>query len=752
MKFLLAAVMALFLMSSCSKTITIADRGASSYRIIVAPNSDSLTLQAATILQSYLAQISGAVLPIDSPEQASKDSHIITIGMCPSLDTTSLDIKSLGSDGFEIRTLPTSEVNIIANTPRGSLNGVYTLLETYFGCRKYSAKVEVVPSLATLNLAKGIIDRQVPVITMRDTHYRGTNDQAYVDWHKLSHDAQGGKPNWGLWCHSFETLVPPSQYWKSHPEYYSLVGGKRATTQLCLSNPAVLEIACENLAKLMAKKPEANCWSVSSNDNFGYCQCAECAAIDSIEGNPTGSVIRFVNAVAERFPDKTISTLAYQYSRAAPKVTRPLPNVNIMFCNIECNRSQTIASDSSSESFRNDMEQWAKLTDNILVWDYVIQFKNLVSPFPNLHILQPNIQYFVDNNVVAMFEQGNREVGGEFADLRAYLISKLLWNPNLNVDSLMTDFTNGYYGPAGHYVLEYIHTITSNLITSGKDLRIFGGPCDAIDSYLSPEKMASYQAIFERAEAAVANQPEYLYRTQVARQPLYYAELEQAKLDPYGTTGIYFKDADGKWSANPAFTEKLTRFIDLCKKEGVTRLSEWHTTPDEYFTMMNNMTVVRQDGNLSFEKSYTLNPAPAERYSHSADKVLTNGIHGSNDYTIQWLGWDVPSFEVIIDLDSTQSFKKISASYLQALADWIIFPLGATFMTSDDGQKFTTVGSDKVTEIARTPTVGSRSFSTSGNFSGRYIKVVTQGVGTCPPWHLGAGGKAWCFIDEIVVE
>lgn len=103
--------------------------------------------------------------------------------------------------------------------------------------------------------------------------------------------------------------------------------------------------------------------------------------------------------------------MAYQYTRAAPRVTRPRENVNIMFCNIECNRSRPIATDSTSASFRRDMEQWAELTDNILVWDYVIQFKNLVSPFPNFHTLQPNIQYFVDNHVVAMFEQGNREVG-----------------------------------------------------------------------------------------------------------------------------------------------------------------------------------------------------------------------------------------------------------------------------------------------------------------------------------------------------
>ena len=152
--------------------------------------------------------------------------------------------------------------------------------------------------------------------------------------------------------------------------------------------------------------PKAKYWSVSSNDNFGYCQCPACAAIDSLEGSPTGSVIRFVNQVAERFPDKIISTLAYQYSRAAPKVTKPRENVNIMFCNIECNRSQPIATDPSSASFRRDMEDWAALTDNILVWDYVIQFKKYaVSPADLLQFntalnVAGDYQYYLSDDIL----------------------------------------------------------------------------------------------------------------------------------------------------------------------------------------------------------------------------------------------------------------------------------------------------------------------------------------------------------------
>lgn len=750
MKFLLALLGAALMLSSCSHTLTLADQGRSDYRIVVAADADSLTRLAAERFQAYFGQISGAELPLITDAESAA-THEIVFGPTNRMPGDTLETESLGADGFVIRTHGPA-LHVTGNTSRGTLNGMYTLLENYFGCRKYSAEVEVIPQPDKVTVPERIYDRQVPVIVFRDTYYRGVHDPGYIDWHKLSLDSTGGKPDWGFWCHSFEALLPPDKYFETHPEYFALVGGKRATTQPCLSNPAVLEIVCENLAEAMAAKPEARYWSVSSNDNFGYCRCPLCTEADSIEGSPTGSVIRFVNKVAERFPDKVISTLAYQYSRAAPKVTKPRKNVNIMFCNIECNRSRPIATDSTSASFRRDMEEWAALTDNILVWDYVIQFKNLVSPFPNFHTLQPNIQYFVDNHVVAMFEQGNREAGGEFAELRAYLVSKLMWNPAADADSLMNDFLNGYYGPAGVYIREYIDRITDNLIRSGKPLSIFGAPTDGADSYLSPENLAVYEECFDRAEAAVAGDTVLSKRVRIARQPLRYAELEQTKLDPYGPHGIYVKATDGTWETNPEYTKKLEDFVALCKEEGVTRLSEWHTTPDEYLDMMRRISIVRQEGNLSFGKPVTLAPAPHPNYNRDADKILTNGIRGSNDYKIQWLGWDVPRFEAVVDLGSEQDIQKVTATYLQALTDWIFFPKQVTFYVSSDGENYTQTGMEAQPEVNRAVAVGTRDYSSAIGRKGRYVKVVTDGVATCPPWHLGAGGKAFAFLDEILVE
>lgn len=98
-----------------------------------------------------------------------------------------------------------------------------------------------------------------------------------------------------------------------------------------------------------------------------------------------------------------------------------------------------IATSNIHATFRKDLVDWGKICNEILVWDYVIQFQNLVSPFPNFSTMQDNINFYIANNVSAVFV---KEIGkrGEFAELRGYLLAKLLWNPQCDMKQEMDDF------------------------------------------------------------------------------------------------------------------------------------------------------------------------------------------------------------------------------------------------------------------------------------------------------------------------
>ena len=456
----------------------------------------------------------------------------------------------------------------------------------------------------------------MPAFTYREDFYLDAVDPEYADWHKLdSHGEHGyNTSEWGSWVHTFHALLSPEEYGETHPEYFSFYDGKRHAgmvaswdgkseqpeAQLCLTNPDVLEIVCQNLQAQIDRNPDALYWSVSQNDNVHYCQCPSCKELDEKYAAFTpgskmygthvnslyspigmGSLMTFINQVAARFPDKIISTLAYQYTRVPPKDIIPAKNVNIMLCNIESSRNTTI--EQGDTSFSRDLEGWGKLTDNIIVWDYVIQFPHLFSPFPNLLTLQPNLQFFHKNRVSAMFEQGNREIGGEFAELRSYMIAKLLWNPEVNIDQVMDDFLTGYYGNAAKEIKKYIELLhENNMAKSGVKLSIFGNPVQQKESFLSDSLITIYNQLFDRAEKAVAGSPEQLHRVKSARLPVYYAMLEIAKDEKTGKRGAFITDKNNQLKPNPEIVKMLYQFVYQCIRTNVTRVSEWHTPPKEY--------------------------------------------------------------------------------------------------------------------------------------------------------------------------
>ncbi|MEO6686702.1 MAG: DUF4838 domain-containing protein, partial [Dyadobacter sp.] len=403
-KFFLPVISAFCLLifqSIKAQQFTLVKGGISKNRIIIPEKATVTEIQAAKVLQDYVQRISGAALPIEWDNTPQQDGEVL-IGNVNRPELKEVPKEKLGKDGLFIKNSSGTLV-ITGGTDKGILYGVYTFLEKYLGCRKYSSTVTFVPKKKTIVLSS-INDLELPAFSYRETFYRDAVDPEYQLWHKLDSHVGPGKSEWGYWVHTFDALLSPKEYGVSHPEYFSFYDGKRHAgtvpswdgggeqpeAQLCLSNPGVLEIVCKNLQAAIDKNPEAIYWSVSQNDNVNYCRCPECSALDakyaafspeekmySTHGGSKypalgmGSILTFVNKVAARFPDKIISTLAYQYSRVPPKDILPAKNVNIMLCSIESSRNTTM--EKGDTSFSSDLKGWGRLTNNIIVWDYVIR-------------------------------------------------------------------------------------------------------------------------------------------------------------------------------------------------------------------------------------------------------------------------------------------------------------------------------------------------------------------------------------------
>ncbi len=725
-------------------TLKIVENGSSVYVIVVPAKATVIEQQAAELLQEYLKKISGCILNIVK-DQTGPVKTEISIGFTnrvPSDVTADME-----PDEFRVITAG-EKLLILGGNHKGVYYGVVDVLEKKLGCRIFAPEVEYVPHYETI-LLEPLNYSDKPVNKLRIVHGKFNSNKAYKEWMRLDNIDEVFAD--GYYVHTFNKLVPWETYFSSHPEYFAYMNGKRIIDQLCMSNPEVLKLVTDKIAVEMAHQPDKKTWSVSQNDNFSYCQCDKCKAIIEEEGAPSGPLLRFVNEVAARFPDNTISTLAYQFSRAAPKITKPADNVQIMLCTIELNRSKSIESDPSSQSFVKDISDWGKLTHNIYLWDYTVDFANTVTPFPNLHVLQPNIQFLTRNGAYEHFQQTNTMKGNEMAELKSYMLARLLWNPDVNIDSVKTVFLDGYYAEAAPYIRQYIDRLESELVKSGEWLDIYGTHVHHENSFLSVENIAFYNHLFDQAEAAVSDRPQVLQRVKVSRLPVEFATMEIGKNDMFGPRGWY-SEMEGKFILKPEMEAILNDFNSTSKDNGVKYLNESGLTVESYYKATLRFIDVQVDNNLAFRKKATASPLPGPKYSHGDMAVITNGVQGADNFKVHWLGWEGEDFQVTLDLGDHLSFKSISVSSLWDPKSWILHPVRVSCMVSADGITWDNAGTSEVTGSQKNEEV-TRDYIFNGDFKNqRYIHFNITGTKKLPAWHPSAGGLSWVFLDEIVVK
>lgn len=382
-----------------------------------------------------------------------------------------IDVKGLDlhGDAFHLRVVGDALFLFSAND-RGILYAAYELLRR-LGVRWYTPVIERVPDLQEARLPIPT-ETVCPAFEYRDTIGRDMEDPLWLVRNRLNGhfcgipDYLGGNQVYGMHVHTYFTLVRPDTHFKSHPEYFSLVKGERTLVggQLCLSNPEVKEIAVNSVLSAIQKNPRSSIFSVSQNDWSGACECPECQKLVDRTGTQAGPVVLFANAVAEAVaathPNILISTLAYHYTVDAPKQLTVHPNVRIRLCPIGCCQGHPFGTceDPVSKQFLTAFKKWSKLTSQIFIWHYAINFSHSYLPMPNFDELSGNLKFYGNHGVVGVFVQdmGETGFGSESADLRCYLVASLLWNPKQDVWALVQEWVEAVHGEkAAVHVMQY---------------------------------------------------------------------------------------------------------------------------------------------------------------------------------------------------------------------------------------------------------------------------------------------------------
>jgi hypothetical protein len=558
-----------------AQEVTIAENGLSRATIVVATDATEAEGHAAVELATFLNEITGGDFAVRGQAEPGRSRLLVGPGAAKLADPD-FTTEGLGAEGFVIRTVD-RDIILAGGRPRGTLYAVYTLLEDEIGCRWWTSKVASIPRQPDLRI-RPLHVRFLPRLEYRESFWFDALDGDWAVRNKCNgHSdrldaARGGKHTYEGFVHTFYQFIPPAKYFKDHPEWFSEIGGQRKAenAQLCLTNEGLRAELVKNLKERLRANPAATLASVSQNDCAGNCQCSRCAAVDQEEGSPAGSLLRFVNAVAAEieaeFPNVALDTLAYQYTRKPPAHVRPRPNVIVRLCSIECSFSKPLANE-RNRAFRDDIVGWSKICTRLYIWDYTTNFTHYILPHPNLRVLGPNVQFFVEHGVRGVFEQGAyQSYGSEMAELRGWVLAKLLWDPTRDAPTLIDEFLDGYYGSAASPIREYLKLTHDAVEASGDPLGCFS-PADA--KFLSLKTLRAVLDLLNQAEAAAGDDADLRQRVQVAELPLLYTLLVRWE--------ALRKETEAEatpWPVEDRIQTVYERFMTIARSEHVTMVSE----------------------------------------------------------------------------------------------------------------------------------------------------------------------------------
>lgn len=549
----------LFIQFFSGQKILLVNQGKTDYQIVVSKTRTDAEWNAAFLLKEYIDKVAGVSIPVVYDDEPVRIKEIV-------VGNTNRQIKSKNLNSEEdFVTIKTEgeKLLISGGSRKGALYAAATFLENYLGVRKYTKDFEVVPYTKTIELPASINYAYTPPFQFRTTYFEDSLNLNYADWHKLNYFFED-RVNF---AHSFGQYLPDTLF-KTHPEYFALVNGKRTPLQPCLSHPEVYKIMKQNLLKEMAKHPNQKVWSISHNDDAAYCQCNLCEPKQKAGNGFIETLMPFVNKFAKDFPDKTISTLAYMESGIPSKSVKPLSNVEIMLCYTHINRAIPIATGpENAKFFRELTAKWQQQTSNIFVWDYVINYLNTLSPFPNLQVLQPNVQYLRDHNIKRVFLQGSGNQKSEFNELKCYLIAKLLWNPDINIQQVQNEFIDAYYGAGAPEIKKYIAALQTEVKKHNAIVDIWADPQLNKNDFLSDTNIAKYRQILNRALNKTKNNPTIYNRILKEKLSVDYAEIQTS---------------DNSLTGDIKKQKLIEDFINQTNKIGVKYLMNGELTPNEY--------------------------------------------------------------------------------------------------------------------------------------------------------------------------
>ncbi len=490
----LISLIGIALWPSLAHGLTLVRDGEGRAVIIVAEDAPEVTRYAAGELQTYIEKMSGATLDIirvnDEADagvaQIPLTTNLILVGESAFTNKRGLSADSLKPDGFRIITKPRTLIILGKDSPvtepdaspcksckgrlgdAGTLYGVYRLLE-HLGVRWFFPGEigEVVPQMTTV---------AVHDLSIADAPYFASRLCYGLDGDWLRRVGFGGTVFPGRTFHSFANWH--DKYHESHPEWFALRDDGTRAKHLCWYGPGVREQMIRDVREFFSTHHDAQLWpdfTVMRCDGAPrVCQCPQCQKRVGPDGSLsdyiTEAAVEIAAAIKDEFPDRRIVIGAYEYDHKPPVKVGSLPaNVSVhlaKFC-------WTYWPEEVGEEFYSTyLTGWlSKQPATMAFWDYYdmdvgsVRAQRLGIPALATGLIAKDMkvvkQATEDSDIPFLGEvifAGPASLTAKVLSDRStrrwwlcpnvYITGKLLWNPDLSVESLRQDFYDNYFGPA----------------------------------------------------------------------------------------------------------------------------------------------------------------------------------------------------------------------------------------------------------------------------------------------------------------
>lgn len=434
--------------------IPLVQEGASSAVIVIASNAGQSLATAAQTLQRYLETSTGARLPI---VKHSGGNPAIHIGRTDEVGQMGVSIEGLDEDGFLLEGRDGDQFVILGGSDWGTEFGVYEFLERYLGVRWLlpGADGEVVPVHRDL-VIPGATVRQNPVYHLSRTISGAlTGEKDGIEWARLNRIRFGRLAR----AHNLNRLLPVSRFGKTNPEFYPTLKGKHFLPpndvnhqwQPNFSAPGIVDAAAGEIDRYFKENPTETSYSLSTNDTANFDESPASLARRIGKKNHLGfedtsnDYFPWANAVVEKVlqkhPDRWFGAYAYRETLEPPTHGTLNPRLvpHITYERLKWSDPQQRAADQELT------KRWSKVAPTLGWYDYVYGIPYLL-PRVWFHLMGDYLKWGAEHHVRSFHGDYLPNWSGEGP--KVWLMAKLLWNPDQDVDALLDDWYLHAVGPA----------------------------------------------------------------------------------------------------------------------------------------------------------------------------------------------------------------------------------------------------------------------------------------------------------------